>query len=391
MIPSERPLIYFDHAATSWPKPAEVGLAMARFLDEVGANPGRSGHRLAVDAAQAVFSARDAVARLFGEPDPLRVAFGHNVTEALNLALFGYLRPGDHVVAGSLEHNSVMRPLRFLEQSGVEVSIVPASRQGFFDPEDFRAAAKPNTALIAVNHASNVIGTLAPVREIGRVAREIGALLLVDAAQTGGAYPIDLGTDPIDLLAFTGHKSLYGPTGTGGLIVGPRVDLDRMRPLKFGGTGSRSDSEDQPSFLPDRFESGTLNAVGLAGLEAGVHWVAERGVEAVRAHEVFLTQRLIDGLTAVPGLTVYGGGNARLQTATVSFNIAGWEPSDAALRLDDDHAILCRVGLHCSPAAHKTIGTYPKGAVRFGLGAMNTAEQVDAALAAVRRLADGGR
>jgi cysteine desulfurase/selenocysteine lyase len=390
-MPEKETLIYFDHAATSWPKPAEVGRAMSQFLDEVGANPGRSGHRLAIAAAEVVFAARETVARLFGAPDPLRVAFGHNVTEALNLALLGYLRPGDHVVAGSLEHNSVMRPLRYLESAGVEVSVVAASRQGYFDPEDFRAAVRPNTVLLAVNHASNVIGTLAPVSEIGRIARDHHALLLVDAAQTGGAYPIDLRTDPIDLLAFTGHKSLYGPTGSGGLIIGQRVDLDRLRPLTFGGTGSRSDSEEQPPFPPDRFESGTLNAIGLAGLDAGVRWLTAQGVDTIRAHEIFLAQRLIDGLTAVPGVTVYGGLNARQQTATVSFNIAGREPSDAALHLDDDYAILCRVGLHCSPSAHKTIGTYPKGAIRFGLGAMNTAEEVDAAVAAVRNLADGAR
>jgi cysteine desulfurase/selenocysteine lyase len=386
-MPRRDSLIYFDNAATSWPKPAEMGRAMMHFLEQVGANPGRSGHRLAVASAQVVFSAREAVARLFGAPDPLRVAFGQNVTEALNLALLGYLRPGDHVITGGMEHNSVMRPLRFLEGAGVKLSVVAASPQGHLDPADFEAAIRPDTVLIVVNHASNVVGTLAPVSEIGRIARRRNVLLLVDAAQTGGAYPVDLRADPIDLLAFTGHKSLYGPTGTGGLIIGERVDLERLRPLKLGGTGSRSDSEEQPSFPPDRFESGTLNAVGLAGLEAGVRWLSARGVKAVRAHELSLAQRLIDGLRAVPGVTVYGGWNARHQTAVVSFNVAGLEPSEAALRLDNDHSILCRVGLHCAPAAHKAMGTHPQGTVRFGLGVMNTLEEVEAALAAVRRLA----
>ena len=209
----------------------------------------------------------------------------------------------------------------------------------------------------------------------------------MDAAQTGGAYPVDVQADCIDLLAFTGHKSLYGPTGTGGLIVGERVDVERMQPLKRGGTGSRSEHEEQPDFLPDVYESGTLNVVGLAGLEAGVRWVLERGVEAIRTHEVMLTRRLIDGLREIPGVTVYGGLDAARQTATVSFNIAGKEPSEVGQRLDEEYAIMCRVGLHCAPAAHKTLGTYPDGTVRFGLGAFNTEEEIDAALRAVRALA----
>jgi cysteine desulfurase/selenocysteine lyase len=215
--------------------------------------------------------------------------------------------------------------------------------------------------------------------------------LLVDAAQTGGAYPVDVQGDRIDLLAFTGHKSLYGPMGTGGLIIGERVDVARLEPLKRGGTGSRSEREEQPDFLPDMCESGTPNAVGLAGLAAGVRWVLERGVEAIRAHEVALTQRLIDGLHDIPGVTVYGGLDTNRQTATVSFNIAGMPPSEVGLRLDEEHGILCRVGLHCAPAAHKTIGTFPGGTVRFGLGAFSTAEEVDTAIEALRSLANQKR
>lgn len=378
-------MIYFDNAATSWPKPAGVAEAMVHFLDEVGANPGRSGHRLAVEAARIVYSAREAVAELFNAADPLRVVFGANVTEALNLALWGLLRPGDHVITSSMEHNSVMRPLRALEQQGVEVTVVQCSSEGSLDPADVEAAIKPNTALVVLNHASNVVGTLLPVAEVGRIAQGHGLLLLVDAAQTAGAYPIDVVADAIDLLAFTGHKSLYGPMGTGGLVIGERLDPACLRPLKRGGTGSRSEWEEQPDFLPDMCESGTLNAVGLAGLKAGVRWVLEQGVEAIRAHEVALARQMIDGLRDIPGVMVYGGQDAVRQTAAISFNVRGMEPSEVGLRLDEECGIMCRVGLHCAPAAHRTLGTFPIGTVRFGLGAFSTSEEVEAGMDAVRR------
>jgi len=381
-------MIYLDNAATSWPKPPQVLAAMARFLTEVGANPGRSGHRLSVEAGRIVYAAREAVAELFHAPDPLRVVFGMNATEGLNLALRGLLRPGDHVITSSMEHNSVMRPLRALEREGVSVTVVPCSPEGFLDPQAVLSVLRPETRLVVLNHASNVTGTLLPVAEVGRALQRMGGpLLVVDAAQSGGAVPIDMQADGIDLLAFTGHKSLYGPMGTGGLIIGERVPLEEFRPLIRGGTGSRSEWEEQPDFLPDMCESGTPNAVGLAGLEAGVRWVLERGVEALRAHEVELTRRLLDGLQEIPGVTVYGPQDARLQTAVVSLNIVGMEPSEVGMRLDEEYGIMCRVGLHCAPAAHRTIGTFPAGTVRFALGAFTTREEVDAALRAVARLA----
>lgn len=384
-------MIYFDNAATSWPKPPGVVEAMVHFMNDVGANPGRSGHRLAVEAGRTVYDAREAVTQLFNAPDPLQVVFGHNVTEALNLALRGLLRPGDHVVTSSVEHNSMMRPLRALERQGVELTVVECSPEGFLDPSDVEAAVHPNTTMIALNHASNVVGTLLPMAEVGRIARCRGVLFLVDAAQTGGAYPIDVQAEYIDLLGFTGHKSLYGPTGTGGLIIGERVDVEHMEPLKRGGTGSRSEHEQQPDFLPDAFESGTPNAVGLAGLAAGVRWVLDQGVETIRAHEVGLAQRLIDGLRDIPGVMVYGGLDARKQTATVSLNVEGLEPSEMGLLLDEEFGIMCRVGLHCAPAAHRTIGTFPDGTVRFGLGAFNTLDEVEAAVDAVAALTQEGR
>lgn len=383
-------MIYLDNAATSWPKPTGVTEAMVDFMNRVGANPGRSGHRLSVEAARIVYEARELIADLFHAPDPLRVVFGANATEALNLALRGYLRPGDHVVTSGMEHNSVMRPLRYLagrERDGaIELTVVPCSTEGFLDLVDLEAALRLETVMVVLNHASNVCGSLLPVREAGAMARRHGCLLLVDTAQTAGAYPIDMEEDQIDLLAFTGHKAMGGPMGTGGLIIGERVDTNRLVPLKRGGTGSRSESEEHPDFLPDMCESGTANGVGLAGLAAGVRWVRAEGVERIRQHEIELARRLIDGLRATHGVRVYGGLDAARQTGTVAFNVRNLEPSEVGLRLDDEFQIMCRVGLHCAPAAHKTLGTFPAGTVRFGLGAFNTSDEVDAALVAVKRI-----
>ncbi len=379
-------LIYLDNAATSWPKPPQVAAAMTRFLEETGANPGRSGHRLSVDAARLVFETREQVARLFNAPDPLRVTFALNVTEALNLALHGLLRPGDHIITSSMEHNSVMRPLRHLEKRGVAVTVVPCSPEGFLNPANVESAIRPNTTLIALNHASNVTGTLLPVRAAGEIARRHNLLLLADVAQTAGAYPLDMQVDNIDLLAFTGHKSLYGPTGTGGLVLGTRVDESKLSALKQGGTGTRSEREEQPEFLPDKYESGTPNAVGLAGLGAGLDWIMARGVNSIRQHEMTLCRKLMGGLREISGVTVYGPRDANLRTAVISFNIAGLPPSEVGLRLDEDYGILCRVGLHCAPAAHRTLGTFPAGTVRFGLGAFNINRDIDATLAAIQQL-----
>ncbi len=241
--------------------------------------------------------------------------------------------------------------------------------------------------MVALNHASNVVGSLLPVPEVGAIARKHDLLFLVDAAQTGGAYPIDVQGDAIDLLAFTGHKLLYGPTGTGGLIIGDRVDAARLEPIIYGGTGSRSEREQQPDFLPDMCESGTPNVVGLAGLEAAIRWIRERGVEHIRSHEMFLTGQMLRGLKALSPVTVYGGLDLSRQTATISFNITGMQASQAAARLDEEFDIMCRPGLHCTPASHRTIGTFPEGSVRFSFGAFNTAEEVDAVLLAVGKLA----
>jgi len=290
-----------------------------------------------------------------------------------------------------MEHNSVMRPLRALERErSVGVDVVRCSTEGFLDPDDLESAIKSDTRMLVLNHASNVVGSVLPVADSGHMARDHDLLLLVDAAQTAGAYPLDMEVMQIDLLAFTGHKALFGPQGTGGLCIGERVAESQIRPLKQGGTGSRSEREEQPSFLPDLCESGTPNGVGLAGLGAGVRYVMEKGVNQIRAREVDLTRRLIPGLAQIPGVSVYGGHDAEMQTATVSFNIEGLAASDVGLLLDERYGIMSRVGLHCAPAAHRTIGTFPGGTVRLGLSYFNTAEEVETAVDATREIAERG-
>lgn len=378
---------YLDNAATSWPKPPQVMEAMQRYLAQVGANPGRSGHRLSIEAARVVYRAREATAGLLGVPDPLRIVFCANATHALNLALLGLVRPGHHVVTTGMEHNSVMRPLRALEAQGVTVSVVPCSDEGVLDPTAVEQALRPETTLIVMTHASNVVGTLLPVQEVAAIARAHGVLLLVDGAQSVGAIPIDVEELGVDLLAFTGHKSLYGPTGTGGLVVGEYVDIDQLQPLMYGGTGSRSESQNQPEFLPDKFESGTANAVGLAGLEAGARWVAEQGVARIRDQGRGLTALLIESLCEIPGVTVYGTLDASRQLPVVSFTLNGLEPGELGLLLDERFGVAARVGLHCSPLGHTTVGTFPTGTVRLSLGAFTTVEDVDTVVCAVRELA----
>jgi cysteine desulfurase family protein len=376
-------MIYLDHAATSWPKPPEVLAAMHDFLERVGGNPGRSGHRLSVEAGRIVYDAREAVAELFNAPDPLRVIFTLNATHAINLALHGVLRPGDRVVTSGIEHNAVMRPLRGMEEKGVRIVVVPCRADGSLDLAAAEGAITPGTRLVVLNHASNVMGAILPVSQVAGLAQRAGALLLVDAAQTAGALPIDMQALGIDLLAFTGHKALLGPPGTGGLVIGERVDTRAIEPLFRGGTGSRSEFEIQPEDCPDKFESGTPNGAGIAGLGAGVRFVMAHGVESVRDHERTLGQQIVEGLANIPSVTVYGPSDPGQRTATVSFTAAGRRVSEIGLRLDEEHDVLCRVGLHCAPAAHRTIGTFPQGTVRFAAGLSTSLNDVRRAVAAV--------
>jgi cysteine desulfurase family protein len=376
--------IYFDNAATSWPKPPPVRAALSDYFGDAGGNPGRSAHRMSIAAARVVENAREALAELLHTDDPSHIVFTQNATHALNLALYGLLRPGDHVVTTSMEHNSVMRPLRHLETLGVEVTMVACNPRGMLDASNARRALRPNTRLLVTTHASNVAGTLIPARPLAALAREHNILHLVDAAQTAGAIPINVQEMGADLLAFTGHKALLGPTGTGGLYIREGVALT---PLMRGGTGSDSAQEIQPEFLPDAYESGTPNVAGIAGLVAGVRFLLEVGIKAVRTHEQELVAQFIAGASQIPSLTVYGPGDAALQCGLVSFNIAGAMPSEVALILDQSFGIMARPGLHCAPSAHRTLGTFPAGTVRFSFGWFNTVAEVETALQALREIA----
>ena len=384
-------IIYLDNAATSFPKPPDMMKAMEKYSREIGANPGRSGHGLSIDAGRVIYETREALGRLFHIEDPLRISLTKNATEALNIALLGSLHSGDHVITTSMEHNSVMRPLRYLASCGVELTVVPCSPQGDLDPDDISKAFKRNTKLVVMTHASNVTGTILPIAEAGRIIREKDDVLFcVDAAQTAGVLPIDVEQMYIDVLAFTGHKSLYGPQGTGGLYI--RKSLDKkIKPLMMGGTGSRSEFEEQPDFMPDKYESGTPNTVGFAGLLAGLNFLFKQSLAAVRRQEIRLVARFLERMDDLRDcVTVYGVNDATRQTAVVSFNIRNMTPSDAALSLEEQHGILCRPGLHCAPSAHRTLGTFPQGTVRFSFGYFTGEADIDKAAAAVRNLAQKG-
>jgi len=340
---------------------------------------------MSIAAARLVESSREALAEFFNATDPSRIVFTQNATHALNLALYGLLRPGDHVVTTSIEHNSVMRPLRDLEMSGIELTIVPCKEDGTLDLNRFNDALRPGTRLLVTTHGSNVTGTLLPIEAIASFARGRNVRYLVDAAQTVGTIPIDVQRMDLDLMAFSGHKGLLGPTGTGGLYIREGVMLS---PLTRGGTGSDSAREVQPDFLPDAYESGTLNVAGIAGLGAGVRFLGEIGMESLQAHEQKLVSQLIAGLLEIPEVTLYGPADALIQSGVVSFNIDGATPSEVGLILDEQFGIMARTGLHCAPSAHRTLGTFPTGTVRFSLGWFNTPAEVDSALEALRKIAE---
>ena len=377
-------MIYFDNAATSWPKPPAVRAALDEYFGEAGGNPGRSGHRMSVAAARIVESTREALAELFNAADPSRIVFTHNATHALNIALQGLLRPGGHVVTASMEHNSVMRPLRYFERSGVEVTVVGCSPDGSLDLDAVRRAFRRDTRLLVTTHASNVAGGLNPVADLAAFAREGNIAFLIDAAQSAGTVPIDVQALGVDLLAFTGHKGLLGPTGTGGLYI---RDSLVIAPLMRGGTGSDSAHETQPEFLPDAHESGTLNLAGIAGLGAAVRFLLEVGIETVRAHEQKLIAQFLSGASEIPGLRLYGPKEAALQCGLVSFNIEGALPSEVGLILDQSFGVMARTGLHCAPSAHRTLGTFPTGTVRFSFSWFNTPAEVEKGLEALREIA----
>jgi len=365
--------IYLDNAATSFPKPESVYQAVMHAMRTIGASPGRAGHRRSMEAGRLLFQAREAVATLFAIPDSSRVIFSHSATEALNLALRGTLIPGDHVITTSMEHNSLLRPLFLLRRQGVELTIVQAGVDGRVDPDDIRRALRTNTRMIAVGHISNVSGTIQAVDTFAGIAREAGALFLLDAAQSAGSVPIDVVKTGIDLLAAPGHKGLFGPQGTGFLYAASAVPL---RPLLAGGTGSSSTSEEQPDTVPEGFEAGTHNLPGIAGLKAGVEFVLEQGAAVIGEKERKLITSAAQRLAAVPGVTLCGPIDPADRGGALSFTCTGTDPATLAFMLDQHFDIAVRAGLHCAPYAHRTLGTFPGGTLRISPGWFTTSEEI---------------
>lgn len=378
-------IIYLDNAATTWPKPPGVKERMAEVLEGYAANPGRGGHTLAMKASKILFQTRLQVSRLFGIKNPNDLFFYLNATQALNQAIKGYLKQGDHVITSSIEHNSVRRPLEYLRrEKQIEITYVQPRADQLFYAEDFRAAIRPNTKLIVVSHASNLTGVILPVEKIGQVAREANIAFLVDASQTAGILPIHVENMGIDMLAFPGHKGLYGPQGTGGLYVSGEIELE---PLIHGGTGSQSESVEQPAIRPDRFEAGTVNAVGLAGLLAGVEFVQEKGLEEIQRHEWSLAKKTIQLLQEIPGVEVYGPDPAVERVGVVACNVHGADAAEVSFILDQQYGIATRAGYHCTPLGHQTAGTLERGAVRASFGVFNTDQDVEQFVKAMSEIA----
>lgn len=376
-------MIYLDNAATTLRKPPEVIEAVVHAMETVG-NGARGAHGSALGAARMVYGARERVAQLFGLGDPSHVIFTCNATEALNIALFGLLGPGDHVISTDLEHNSVLRPLYALEEQGMAVDFVPADRQGCIDYDDFSRLLRPNTRAIVCTHGSNVTGNLLDIARIGAFARAHGLLLLVDASQTAGAVPIHMEQMHIDVLCFTGHKGLFGPQGTGGLCIRPGVEI---RPWKQGGSGVHSYDRHQPSAYPTRLEAGTLNTHGISGLAAGVDFVRRTTVEAIGARERQLMRRLYDGVRQMDGVTVYGDFSTSDRCAIVSLNIRDYDSGRVADVLSQQYDIATRAGAHCAPRMHQALGTVEQGVVRFSISWFNTEAEIDRALEAIGDIA----
>jgi cysteine desulfurase/selenocysteine lyase len=377
-------LIFLDNGATSFPKPEQVYTYMDHFYRNFGVNPGRSGYDLCLEAGAMVDGTRKMLTQLFNGKDSNRLCFGYNATDALNLIIFGMFRPGDHAVTSTLEHNSVLRPLYHLSQQGVAVDYVSFDGAGFVNPDEIRKKFRSNTRLVIINHASNVIGTIQPLREIGRYCREANIPFAVDTSQSAGKVPINMEEQFLDVVAFTGHKSLFGPMGIGGLYVREGIEI---RHTRAGGTGVRSAVRTHLDEYPFRLEFGTPNLVGIAGLHAGVEWILAQGLATIHEREMKLARMLRDGLREIPGVILYCQDDLTNHIGVLSFNVAGMDAADVGTMLDVDHDIACRTGLHCAPLVHEQLGTDKiRGAVRFGIGPFNTEEQIHTAIDAVRAI-----
>ncbi len=379
--------IYLDNAASSCPKPPEVIAAVDSCLRDYCANPGRGAHKTAVAAARIIYQSRQKAASFLGIAESANLIFTQNATDSLNLALYGLVAPGDHVITTTVEHNAVVRPLKVLARQGVEVSFVAADGTGLVDPDEFVAAVKRSTRLAVLTHASNITGAVQPIEEIGFRLREKGVPLLVDAAQSAGTLPVDMGRMAVDMLACTGHKSLMGPQGIGLLYISPGLEL---RSVRQGGTGTHSEEEQDVLARPDRYEAGTLNTPGIAGLGAGIDFLVASGLENLRQHKTELTGRLYQGLYDIGNVTLYGPGPGQPRGPLAAFNIGGLSSAEVAGRLDRDYDIASRSGLHCAPGAHHLMGTLQHGgAVRLSIGPFNSEADIDDTIAAVAEIAAG--
>ena len=378
-------LVYLDNAATVYPKPKEVIDFMGQFYSEKGVNPGRSGYDLCIEAEGLVFETRKLLTSLFNGADPNRLVFTYNASDSLNIIISGILKPGDHVITSNLDHNSVLRPIHHLHAKGiVEVDYIPFDNEGYIDPDDIKRKIKKNTSLVIINHSSNVIGTVQPVGEIGKICREWDVIFAIDAAQSAGVIPIDIKSMNIDVVAFTGHKSMLGPTGIGGIYVRDGVEIAQTR---AGGTGVRSAYPFHLPEYPFRLEVGTINLMGIAGLNAGQKYLAKRGLNNIHDKEIELLDLFQRGLSEVEHIIIYGTKSLRNRMAVLSLNISGYNATDAGMMLDVDHNIAIRTGLHCAPKLHEQLGTIRTGAVRFSIGPMNTEDDIFHAIEAVKELA----
>ena len=380
-------MIYLDNGATSWPKPPEVYDAVANCFQTAGGSPSRGSHDMARRAGRLINDTRESLAHLFHVTDPCQIVFTLNATAAINMALFGLVKPGWRIVTTAVEHNAVARPLRQLEKVGAQLKIVGCDREGKPKLKEMASAIASGAELVIVNHASNVTGVITPIEMIGSMARQAGAIFMVDAAQTAGSEKIDVQEMNIDLLAFTGHKSLLGPQGTGGLYINPDLTIG---PLCFGGTGSLSESDLQPRFLPDMLESGTPNTPGIAGLGAGVDFILQQGLDRISKAKQTMIKMLIDGISEIKGITIYGPPSSERRSAVVTFTICGMDSGTVAYLLDRDYGIACRSGLHCAPWAHQVLGTTATGGVRLTPGYFTTEKEILAAVAAVQSIAIQG-
>ena len=380
--------IYLDNASTTFPKPKQVAEAVYRYMTQIGSNISRGGYDSAYRTEEIVYETRQNLADLFHAADCKNVIFTKNVTESLNIILKGFLQPGDHVIVSSMEHNAVMRPLVQLCSNGVSFTRVQCAKDGTMDSKKLAECLQKNTKMVVMTHASNVCGTLLPIREIGQFCRNHNLKFAVDTAQTAGVYDIDMQNMNIDALAFTGHKGLLGPQGIGGFILQEDM-IEKIEPLISGGTGSISHTEEIPHFMPDRFEAGTMNLPGIIGLNAGLNWLKQATVEKIRHHELELTQYFLDGISSLDNKNIRAVGrkDSSGRTGVVSVVVENREMAQIAYELDSEYGIMTRVGLHCAPSAHKTLGTYPEGTIRFSFGWQNTKEDIDIAVNALVTLA----